>query len=122
LQNIIKLKNLYNQKQKKAAKFILFEKAEAVFKKVLKTRELRVDDVYERVKELIKVVKKVAERLTEKHEKDVIPRSYMQAACIKNADAACKIAIEAPSTTHPREEKKIVIKIANKIETEAIKK
>ena len=122
LQNITKLRDLYGQKQGKAAKPIPFEEAEAVFKKVLKTRELRVDDAYERVKELMKAAEKVVGRLTEKYKKGVTPRSYTQAARIGNAGAACGIAIEAPPTTHPREEKKIVVKIANKMEAEAIKK
>jgi hypothetical protein len=122
LQDITKLRDLYGQKQGKAAKLIPFEEAEAVFKKVLETRELRVDDAYERVKELIKAAEKVAGRLTEKHEEGVMPRSYAQAAHMGNAGAACGIAIEAPFTIHPREEKKIMVKIANKMEAEAIKK
>jgi hypothetical protein len=122
LQNITKLRDLYGQKQGKAARSIPFEEAEAVFKKMLKTRELRVDDAYERVKELVKAAEKIAERLNEKYRENAASRSYAQAARMRGAGVARDKTIKPPPTAHPREEKKIVIKIADKAEVEAIKK
>jgi hypothetical protein len=122
LQNITKLRDLYGQKQGKAARPIPFEKAEAVFKKMLKTRELRVDDAYERVKELVKAAEKVAERLNEKYGENAASRSYAQAARMGGAGVARDKTIEPPPTAHSQEEKRIVIKIADRGEAEAIKK
>jgi hypothetical protein len=107
LQDITKLRDLYDQKQGKAVRPILFEEAEAMFKKVLETRELRADNAYKRVKELIKTAEKVAGRLTEKYKKGETPRSYAQAVYIENAGAAHRIAIKTPPTAHPREKKKL---------------
>jgi hypothetical protein len=85
-------------------------------------RELRVDDAYERVKELMKAAEKIAGRLNKKYEKNAASRSYAQAVHIKDAGIACDKTIKSPPTAHPREKKKIVIKITDRAEAEAIKK
>jgi hypothetical protein len=93
-----------------------------VFKKIFKTRELRVDDAYERVKELVKAAEKIAERLNKKYKKNAASRSYAQAARIRNASVTRNKIIKPSPTAYPREKKKIVIKIADKAKAEAIKK
>ena len=80
-----------------------------------------MSDAYERVEEAAKVMEKLAGKLEDRWKENGAPRSYAQAARMGSAGVAQGITLEVPPTAHPREEKRIIVKIANKAEAEAIK-
>ena len=74
---IKKLRDLYGQKQGRVAKPIPFNKVDAVFQKISKvTRLLRVNDACERVKEMVKGIKKVTSKIDNRWKQASTPRSY----------------------------------------------
>jgi len=61
---IKKLRDTYGQKQGRAAKPVPFNEVDAVLQKISKvTRLLRVNDACERVKEIVKGIKKVTGKI-----------------------------------------------------------
>jgi len=70
------------------------------------------------VEKAIKIIKDTANKL-QLQDKSI---SYAQAARIeKGIRAALGVALDAPQKIHPKEEKRVTIKIPNKTEAEIIK-
>ena len=119
---IKKLRDTYGRKQGRAAKPVPFDEVDVVFQKMSEvTRLLRVNDACERVEEMVKGIEKVAGKMDDRWKQANIPRSYAQAARIGIAGVALGAGMEVPPAARPRDERRIMVRIASKEKAEALK-
>jgi hypothetical protein len=69
------------------------------------------------VEKAVKIIEDTANKLQLQDR----PISYAQAARIEGIRAALKMALDAPQKIHPKEEKRVTIKIPNKTKAEVIR-
>ena len=121
-QEIKKLRETYGRKQGRAAKPVPFDEVDAVFQKMSEvTRLLRVNNACERVEEMVKGIKKVAGKMDDRWKQASMSRSYAQAARIGNAGVALGAGTEVPPAARPRDERRIMVRIASREEAETLK-
>jgi hypothetical protein len=122
LHEIKKLKDTYGQKQEGAARPVPFSEIEKLYQKVEEiTRQARVYDAYKRVEEAAKVIEKVVGKLEDRWKENNAQQSYAQAARMGSTGATQGTTPERPPAAHPRDGKRILIKINSKTEAETIK-
>ena len=112
-----KLEETYGQKQGRAASPIPYKEVAGLMRLVLEEYE---KDASRRVDHATNVILKLAEKLEDRWKENTAPRSYAQAARRGNAGVEYG-KMEVPPAVHPREEKRIVVKITSKEEAVALK-
>jgi hypothetical protein len=117
LKDIQYLKSTYGQTPGETARPIPYSEAAELFQKIeIWAHQTRVLDACERVEKAAKTIEEAADKLQSGQ-----PTSYAQAARMGSTKAAQGVAWNAPLKIHPKEEKRVTVKIPNKTETQTIK-
>ncbi len=95
---------------------------DVVFRKIDKvTRFLRVNDACKRVEKMVKDIEKVAGKIDDRWKQASAPRSYAHVTRVGNTGVVLGAGVETPPTARPRDERRIVVRIASKEEAEALR-
>jgi hypothetical protein len=113
-----KLEDLYGQKQGRAEKSVPFKEVADLIKRV---RQERKKDASKRVNYASDTIIKLAEKMEDRWKEKAAPRSYAQAARMGGASETRGRTVEAPPAAHLKEERRIMVRLANREEVEVIK-
>jgi hypothetical protein len=120
IQEIGHLKGTYGPFSGEDATSVPYSELAGLFHKIelwiVQTCQEDVSNAYERVEKAAKRIEEVADKI--QHTK---PTSYAQVARMEGPRATQGVAWNAPQKMHPKEEKRIIVKIPNKSEAQAIK-
>ena len=119
---IKQLKDFYGQKGGRAARAVPLAEVLQILQRVeQETRKVRVNDASRRVEEAVRIVEKIAGKLEDRWRENGAGKSYAQAARRGAVDVTQGKSLEVAPLAHPREEKRVIVRIPNKAEADALK-
>jgi hypothetical protein len=116
------LRHTYGDSPGETSMPIPYAEANELFQKIEAwTRQIRVSDACERVEKAAKIIEEAADKLQSGQVQSGQVASYAQAARKGNIRESQGLAPDAPLRIHPKEEKRVTVKILNKAEARELK-